>query len=217
MRIASIRTRNPLNQILQDLGYSFDPVGNLTTLIDRANSAGQSFQYDPLNRLTSAAGAYGAYAYRYDQLGNLLSKDNGISMSYGQPDRSKPHAVTQCAIPGADPAALSYDPNGNLTARPAPSVSPTPQPATGSITVTLQPGWNCLGAPFDWANSSIPSALGGLALGTDYDQVSIPARSASFAGDPAIDQISTIPFGNGFWLFVKKPGPIQCGSSYHHR
>ena len=112
LRIASIRTTDARSQTLQDFSYAFDPVGNLQTLTDRVNSASQSFQYDPLNRLKVASGAYGGYTYRYDALGNVLTKDTSLTLNYTHP--TKPHAVTETRVAGQDPLALAYDPNGNL-------------------------------------------------------------------------------------------------------
>ncbi len=86
-------------------------MGNLTTLVDRANTASQSFQYDALNRLSGATGAYGAYQFHFDPLGDLTQKDSGITLTYG----TKPHAVTRLQYPGAPAINLTYDANGNLT------------------------------------------------------------------------------------------------------
>ena len=59
-------TRNSGVDILQDLNYSYDPVGNITQIVDKAQqtvyfngsvvSPNQTFEYDALYRLTKATG-----------------------------------------------------------------------------------------------------------------------------------------------------------------
>jgi RHS repeat-associated protein len=61
-----LSTRNAGADVLQDLHYSYDPVGNITQITDNAQqtifyngqvvSPSQSFTYDPLYRLNSATG-----------------------------------------------------------------------------------------------------------------------------------------------------------------
>jgi len=48
--------------VLQDLGYTFDAGGNVTALTD-AIHGNQTFNYDDLDRLTSATGGYGTVTY----------------------------------------------------------------------------------------------------------------------------------------------------------
>lgn len=67
----------------------------------------QAFAYDDLNRLTQAASpVYGALTYNYDQIGNILAKEN-INYTYGGP---RPHAVTSLS----NGKTYSYDANGNI-------------------------------------------------------------------------------------------------------
>ena len=60
LRLSSLHTQNAALQTLQDFGYSFDNVGNVTQIQDNIHTATQSFGYDDLNRLTSAVGSYGS-------------------------------------------------------------------------------------------------------------------------------------------------------------
>ncbi len=53
LRLSSLLTETPSGRV-QDFSYSFDNVGNVTSLLDYRNSATQSFTYDDLNRLTQA-------------------------------------------------------------------------------------------------------------------------------------------------------------------
>lgn len=111
LRVQNIKTTSPTG-ILQDLTYTFNPVGNLAQLQDWVHSATQSFVYDDLNRLIRATGAYGNFTYEYNPLGNLTFKE-GATLTYGLPGGTKPHAVTRCAL-GATNFDLAYDSNGNL-------------------------------------------------------------------------------------------------------
>ncbi|MCG7910284.1 MAG: hypothetical protein JAY82_10970 [Candidatus Thiodiazotropha taylori] len=72
-----------LGNVLDD-SYGHDPVGNITSWQDLLQtSRNQSFDYDELDRLTSALGAYGDLGYSYDAIGNRLSKtEDGVSETY---------------------------------------------------------------------------------------------------------------------------------------
>jgi len=74
--LAATMTRSPDGAVLQDVGYGYDAVGNVTAIVDHAFGRSQRFEYDELNRLANAAGAYGEEIYRYDGLGNLLRRGN---------------------------------------------------------------------------------------------------------------------------------------------
>ena len=98
---------------LQKLAYTYDLAGNVQALTDATNSGQvQSFGYDWLDRLTSAAtnaagvGQY-SHTYAYNAIGNITSY-NGNAYTYG----TKPHAVT-----AAFGNAYGYDAVGNQTGR----------------------------------------------------------------------------------------------------
>ena len=100
--------------MLQDLGYTFDAGGNVTQLTDGLTTPGhstQTFDYDDLDRLTQATGAYGTLTYSYNELGNLLSNSQVGTYTYPTSGSSsvRPHAVTQ-----AGSETYTYDANGNL-------------------------------------------------------------------------------------------------------
>lgn len=114
--------------ILQNLTYSYDAVGNVLSIAD-ANAGGtqtQSFGYDSLDRLTSAAatggisGTYGLETYTFAANGNLLVRPDVGAYSYNTnltgcaagTAANKPHAVTN--VGGL---AYTYDCNGNMLAR----------------------------------------------------------------------------------------------------
>jgi len=101
---------------LLNLSFAYDNVGNILTITDLLNSEQvQTFTYDALDRVTSAAtssvgeGQY-AQSYGYDPAtGNLASKSDVGAYSYLP---AKPHAVTSA---GAN--SYAYDQNGNMTSR----------------------------------------------------------------------------------------------------
>jgi RHS repeat-associated protein len=56
---------------VQDLSYAYDPASNIIAIDDNLiTSRSQIFDYDHLNRLNSATGAYGNKTYDYDEVGN---------------------------------------------------------------------------------------------------------------------------------------------------
>jgi YD repeat-containing protein len=90
------RLANLTTGTLQDLTYSYDDAGNILSIVDDMNGPQtQSFTYDALQRLTSAAatgGQNGTYSetYSYNSTtGNLASKA-GVNYTY---DTNHPHAV----------------------------------------------------------------------------------------------------------------------------
>jgi len=60
---------------LQNLTYGYNAADNVVSISDGVMPANsQSFGYDALDRLTSAAGGYGSLAYTYDAVGNVLTQ-----------------------------------------------------------------------------------------------------------------------------------------------
>jgi YD repeat-containing protein len=95
---------------LQGLSYAYDPVGNITQISNQIETLeSTSFDYDFLNRLTSASGPYQAN-YAYDEVGNILTKNEGdlqLALEYADPaHRHAPSKVSD--------QNYVYDANGNL-------------------------------------------------------------------------------------------------------
>ncbi|MCG8040121.1 MAG: hypothetical protein JAY72_01875, partial [Candidatus Thiodiazotropha endolucinida] len=99
-----------LGNVLDD-SYGHDPVGNITSWQDLLQtSRDQSFNYDELDRLTDAIGAYGDLDYSYDEIGNRLSlTEDGVSESYSYAPDS--HRLEE--ILGATTDTRQYDDAGN--------------------------------------------------------------------------------------------------------
>ena len=72
----NFRLRNVSTPGLQNLTYAYDLTGNISGVVDTIKAATQTFDYDNLNRLTSAySAASPAYnkGYTYNAIGNITS------------------------------------------------------------------------------------------------------------------------------------------------
>ncbi len=122
--VESIQSGKDGNTEVQDLGYVFDSLGNLSTREDSIQGVYESFDYDLLNRLTGGA-VYDALddtereakTYSYDAVGNIVNKSDVGAEDYeyesgneaGSGDAG-PHAVVS-----AGGNTYEYDDNGNMT------------------------------------------------------------------------------------------------------
>lgn len=123
-RLKRIYTSNAQAQVIQDLNYTYDSVGQVLSIKDNVNtgtaSMNQTYAYDALNRLVSASGSYGSKTYAYDTIGNITLKD-GLTYNYGELNsrvngnavsigQAGPHAVTSLS----DGSVFKYDADGNM-------------------------------------------------------------------------------------------------------
>jgi RHS repeat-associated protein len=123
-QIETFLTATP-STILQLYTYAFDHNGNVTGVNDYCNEASTtgcttsaantiyswSYQYDARDQLLKGTRNGAVYAYSYDALGNLTSKE-GVIQTYfpsgaGQP---RPHALSAVGA-----VKYGYDANGNVT------------------------------------------------------------------------------------------------------
>ncbi len=105
----------------QNIGYTYDSVGNITQIVDSSNTNTAktlTFTYDDLYRLLSAtsngavAGGNFTETYSYNELGNILSKSDVGTYAYAGNTGTlfaNPHAPTSIAS-----VSRTYDKNGNL-------------------------------------------------------------------------------------------------------
>ncbi len=64
--------------LVQSLTYGYDYADNVKAVTDMVNGANtQAMNYDQLNRIKTASGGYGAYAWTYDNVGNRLTEQLG--------------------------------------------------------------------------------------------------------------------------------------------
>ncbi|PIT90164.1 MAG: hypothetical protein COU22_03725, partial [Candidatus Komeilibacteria bacterium CG10_big_fil_rev_8_21_14_0_10_41_13] len=114
-RLTHKSTINQLNEVLQDLSYSYDNVGNITNLIDQSQTLlakTTDYEYDNLYRLTSVSVTGSANnqdyerTYSYDIIGNILNKSDIGDYQY---NNTNPYQAN--LINGLN---YQYDDNGNL-------------------------------------------------------------------------------------------------------
>ena len=108
---------------IQHLTYQFDAVGNITNRFDQRLNQTETFVYDNLNRVvtvnTTVASTTTTTTMTYDATGNILSKSDVGTYTYGQAHSActsgfaGPHALTTVA--GTKNATYCYDANGNMT------------------------------------------------------------------------------------------------------
>ena len=66
-----------------DLAYEYDNAGNIKSIVSAIGPAGtRRAQYDALNRLTRAVGAWGTIQYGYDSVGNRQWMNDGTNHYY---------------------------------------------------------------------------------------------------------------------------------------
>lgn len=81
---------------IQDLNYTYDSIGNIKSIVDAIEGRTEIFDYDDLDRLTSAGDDSYSRQYQYNAIGNMTSvtKDGQSSIyTYGE-NGGGPHAVT---------------------------------------------------------------------------------------------------------------------------
>ena len=112
---------------LQDLTYGYDDADNVLSILDGVTPGStQTFRYDVLNRLTSAAGGYGTLGYGYDAVGNITTQTAaGATRTYKY--KPKTNRLTEI-----DDAATKQ----RIGTTPAGSIKSF-TPATGTVTSLL--------------------------------------------------------------------------------
>ncbi|MEQ8939318.1 MAG: RHS repeat-associated core domain-containing protein, partial [Gammaproteobacteria bacterium] len=91
--------------------YSYDNANNIIDITNTLNAASSQFlQYDELNRLRDAAGAYGEINYDYDSIGNRLTMVENTVVETYQYDSSSHHLLQTVSNELTD---YAYDANGN--------------------------------------------------------------------------------------------------------
>lgn len=116
-RISTIKAG--LNDSVQNLGFTFNTLGNLTQRVDAVTQTTDDLSYDGLNRLTQAITSNPSLPLNvtktvtYDAIGNIITKSDVGTYTY---DPARVHAVASIAPSGTGTvtASYSYDGNGNM-------------------------------------------------------------------------------------------------------
>jgi RHS repeat-associated protein len=122
--------------IVQNFSYTYDVLGNVLTRADANESLTETFTYDNLNRVTTAAVSQSVAplkTFAYDVIGNLLSKSDVGTYTYRLAGSALPHAVMSTSG-GAVSTSFTYDPNGNQTSGLGRTISYTSYNKPASIT-----------------------------------------------------------------------------------
>ncbi len=115
---------NQVSQVIQDISYGYDAVGNILTISDSATTNPHStvYAYDDLHRLTSAQVTRPQDSYtqtfEYDAIGNM-TYNSKLGTYYYEGDTlagnfANPHAVTRIVDSQNTETQFSYDQNGNI-------------------------------------------------------------------------------------------------------
>lgn len=119
--VSSIRSGVGEGSDLQNHGYLYDLVGNVTLRQEGNSELAETFHYDNLYRLQySQLNGTTNLSLTYDAMGNIQSRSDIASGATWTYHATKKHAVTQA---GAAGYAYTYDANGNATSRFGQSIS----------------------------------------------------------------------------------------------
>jgi RHS repeat-associated protein len=85
--VGALKTQSPTSVVLQDYRFVYDPIGNISEVIDKRPNKGtkttgaddsQRFWYDGVYRLRKAVGSYGTMFFSYDPVGNITRNGNTV-------------------------------------------------------------------------------------------------------------------------------------------
>jgi len=214
LRLEHLVTMNGNGSKVQDLTYNFDPVGNVTSIIDGINTNTQYFNYDDLNRLVSARGtSYEPIQYAYDPIGNITQKGN-LALTYGERSYG-PHAVTN--VSGSKSYAIEYDLNGNITNKDnalytydienrLTQVDIQRAGEVIELDIDLRAGWNFVSIPLLMPDNSISSVFA--SIEAEVEQISKYDASTGqwfhYVGNDKFNQFNTIEYGEGYLIYCSQ-------------
>ena len=124
-----IGSRKTSDDDVLGLTYGYDAVGHVTSIQDhRGGTTSATFDYDDLDRLTTANGAWGSLAWEYDVIGNrLLQTKNGVDTHY---DYTTTNHLDHTS--GGQAESFTYDAAGLLHGRTAAAATGTRRTACRS-------------------------------------------------------------------------------------
>jgi len=124
--------RRGLARVAENLSYAYYPTNNVQAIADAVTAGNsQSFGYDSLQRLSTAAGGYGSFGFTYDGDGNQLSQTQGsTTTNYGYGTGSD--LLGTISVGGVQTQAIGYTADGRIA-----SLSPGIQAPGGQYITSL--------------------------------------------------------------------------------
>lgn len=114
-RLSALKTEQGATKI-QDLAYTFNLADNVTGITDAlAPGRNQSFTLDDLQRLLTAAGAYGSISYTYDAADNRLTRNLAAGASETFTYAMTSNRLVSAAVTGQPLRSFTHDSAGNIT------------------------------------------------------------------------------------------------------
>uniref|UniRef100_UPI00211ED1DE RHS repeat-associated core domain-containing protein n=1 Tax=Bradyrhizobium sp. SRS-191 TaxID=2962606 RepID=UPI00211ED1DE len=117
-RLSGLTTGSGAGTAVQNLGYTYDRLGNPLSRTDANTNLSETFSYDTLNRLTSSTVNLTptplAKTFTYSAIGNMLTKSDVGTYNYPAAGQARPHAVSSITS-GLISTTFTYDLNGNQT------------------------------------------------------------------------------------------------------
>lgn len=158
----SYRVDTILAGAVQNIDYSIDDAGNITSISDLIDpSKNRTYSYDDLHRLT---GINGETNYTYDDIGNRLTKTiNGQSDTYYYYVDGTEQTNIIDSITGDNPQVFSHDDNGNITGIGTMILEYSPQ--TNRLTQVLGKGFYTYNAN----GQRVKKVVGGITTIYHYD------------------------------------------------
>jgi RHS repeat-associated protein len=199
-RITAIRAGT--NNAVQNLAYTYDKHGNMLTRSDTNQNLWEGFLYDNLNRLTSnSINSTGAgvitQTYGYDSLGNITSRSDAGTYTYGAVN-VRPHAVAQITRANGGTRQFTYDASGNLIQEVERDSANNVIAAKGRTET-----WTSFNMPLKLANASTSTQF---VYGTDHQRIKeINPNSTTYFVHPD---------NSGGLLYEKE---YKSASSFEHR
>ncbi|GEM_PF-1766880 len=215
--LLSITYKNSSLQTLFSITYTYDNTGNIKTMTDDTGMTQYfydntdqlkevrypggsivTYTYDPVGNRITMVDSEGSHSYTYDAADRLLMNE-GITYSY---DNSGNMVSENHPIEGLTTYAYDFEHRLKAVFKSATEYS-----------THLYPGWNLFSLPGEPVNQNISTILGGLTLGTDYDQVSrFNIETGSYAHYNGIDkfnQFTTLEYGKGYQIYITNPNGVD--------
>ena len=208
------RLHSLVTATIQNLSYSYDPVGNITNIANSANNETQAFAYDSLDRLTGwTLNSLPQETYGYDPANGNLTTKAGMTLNYNTTTVRPAHAVISTSTGNT----YGYDLNGNQTTRTITGVGIYSLLYNAENQMTGVGGPNSMNASFSFDGDgkrvksvlNVPQVIGGSTyhLGTmDVEQPDVLSLTADM--QDTLDTKCTYRVFNNSATYAIQPGDV---------